>query len=379
MVSAKSLGASQDFLMKMYRIYVRSKLDYGCIVYSSASNSELKKLDVVSSDALRIATGAFRSSPVQSLYVVAEEMEPSQRREYLTIRFYLKIRASLRNPTNKCITNRNETLFRNNNQSPFLIRCLDIQHRYNLPRFIVKPDFSCQFHSCTILTYAIPNPPTNQEMAQHPKETTPPVIYRQNFLRLKSENYQDFYHIYTDGSKSSQGVGAAAVSDGPACVATLPPEASIYAAEAHALQMAVNYIDRLTSTNPPPSMNYVIFSDSRGVIQSLHNRNNHPVIRYILHNSTNFKTKTPILKYAGYRAMLASMETRRPTSKLKKHQSATPSSFQFITRIITPPFVQSSLANEISHGRTMLTHRNLGRSNATSPHGLPVHSVGGSK
>ena len=42
-------------------------MDYGSIVYSSASVSHLKKLDTIQSSALRIATGAFRSSPIVAL------------------------------------------------------------------------------------------------------------------------------------------------------------------------------------------------------------------------------------------------------------------------------------------------------------------------
>ncbi|GFT71070.1 putative RNA-directed DNA polymerase from transposon BS [Trichonephila clavipes] len=45
-----------------------SRIDYGCIAYGSACNSTLQKLDPVHHMALRICSGAFRTSPVQSLY-----------------------------------------------------------------------------------------------------------------------------------------------------------------------------------------------------------------------------------------------------------------------------------------------------------------------
>ena len=283
MVSAQEFGATEKFLLQVYRTYLRAKLDYGSIVYSSASPVELKKLDVVTNDALRIATGAFRSSPVESLYVIAEEMKPSERREYLTVRYYLKLKASLSNPTSTCITNRNLTLARNNNQHPFIVRCTDIQSKYNLPRFLVKPDFSYLLQNCIVPSYAIPNPLTNQELSRFPKESTSPLIYKQHFLQMKREKYHGFHHIYTDGSKSSDGVGAAAVSSGPTCIATLPKEATIYSAEVHAIQMAVDHVHRTTLSTNLASKKFVIFSDSKSAIQSLHNRNNHPVIRYLVH------------------------------------------------------------------------------------------------
>ena len=73
MISYQTHGATQACLMKIYRTYVRSKLDYGSIVYASATQTKLQKLDVVATEALRIATGAFVSTPLESLYVLANE------------------------------------------------------------------------------------------------------------------------------------------------------------------------------------------------------------------------------------------------------------------------------------------------------------------
>ncbi|GFW42699.1 uncharacterized protein TNCV_472891 [Trichonephila clavipes] len=44
-------------------------LHYGCVVYGSARASILKRLDTIHYSALRIFSGAFRISPVTSLYV----------------------------------------------------------------------------------------------------------------------------------------------------------------------------------------------------------------------------------------------------------------------------------------------------------------------
>ena len=40
-------GADQKALLCLYRAFVRSKLDYGCIVYGAASNNILKKLEPI--------------------------------------------------------------------------------------------------------------------------------------------------------------------------------------------------------------------------------------------------------------------------------------------------------------------------------------------
>ena len=70
-LSRTEWDADQSALVKLYRSLVRSKLDYGCLVYGSASKTALAKLDPVHNQGLRLSLGAFRSSPVESLYVEA--------------------------------------------------------------------------------------------------------------------------------------------------------------------------------------------------------------------------------------------------------------------------------------------------------------------
>jgi len=73
-VAHKDWGADCATLLKLYRSHVRSKLDYGCVVYGSARKSVLESLDRVQNAALRACLGAFRTSPVSSLNVEAGEL-----------------------------------------------------------------------------------------------------------------------------------------------------------------------------------------------------------------------------------------------------------------------------------------------------------------
>ena len=73
-VANQEWGADKTVLLNLYRSLIRSKLDYGCIVYGSARPSYLKMLNTVHHQGLRLALGAFRTSPVESLYVEASEL-----------------------------------------------------------------------------------------------------------------------------------------------------------------------------------------------------------------------------------------------------------------------------------------------------------------
>jgi len=68
-----SCGADQETLLHLYRSLIRSKLDYGCIVYGSARGSYLRMLDPIQNHALRLCLGAYRTSPASSLCVEANE------------------------------------------------------------------------------------------------------------------------------------------------------------------------------------------------------------------------------------------------------------------------------------------------------------------
>ena len=56
-------GADRSTLLKLYRSLVRSKLDYGCFIYGFARKSYLQCLDTIHHLGLRLALGAFRTSP----------------------------------------------------------------------------------------------------------------------------------------------------------------------------------------------------------------------------------------------------------------------------------------------------------------------------
>ena len=73
-LSHSDWGGDRTILLNLYRTLIRSKLDYGSIVYRSVRKSYLKSVDTIH-QGLRLALGAFRTSPVESLY--AEANEPS--------------------------------------------------------------------------------------------------------------------------------------------------------------------------------------------------------------------------------------------------------------------------------------------------------------
>ena len=101
--SGRSLEMGRtDTLFMLYRAIVRSKFDYGCIVYGTASNTNLQQLDSIYNSGLRLALGAFCTSPVSSLYTEANEAPLEERRLKLSMHYYVKTRACIDNPPKCC-------------------------------------------------------------------------------------------------------------------------------------------------------------------------------------------------------------------------------------------------------------------------------------
>ena len=91
-------GTYQKLMKMIYNTQVRSRLDYGCIVYMSASGTNLMLISSIRTEALRIITGAFKTTPISALRVMGFELTLELRREQLALQYFYKICSYLDNP-----------------------------------------------------------------------------------------------------------------------------------------------------------------------------------------------------------------------------------------------------------------------------------------
>ena len=97
-VAHTSWGADRHTLLHLYRLLVRSKLDYRSIIYGSARESYLRLLDPIQNHALRLCLGAFRTSPSSNLCIQANEPPLYIRRRMLSIQYSLRLGSSPSDP-----------------------------------------------------------------------------------------------------------------------------------------------------------------------------------------------------------------------------------------------------------------------------------------
>ena len=90
-ISSRHWGADRALLLKLYRVLIRSRLDYAAAFYASAAPTNLRKLNVIQNNCLRIALGCRRTTPVPSMEVEAHIPPLSVHRNELLCKYYFRL------------------------------------------------------------------------------------------------------------------------------------------------------------------------------------------------------------------------------------------------------------------------------------------------
>ncbi|CAL4072958.1 unnamed protein product [Meganyctiphanes norvegica] len=107
-LTGTSWGPDRTNILNMYKTFIRSKITYGVVALSSASKTNLDKLEVIQSSAIRIAIGARKTSPKAALQVEAGLPPLKEHIKELCCRYYFKIKASDHHPTAETVLNDEE-------------------------------------------------------------------------------------------------------------------------------------------------------------------------------------------------------------------------------------------------------------------------------
>jgi len=274
LVSHTDWGADRKVILNLYRTFIRSKLDYGCVVYGSARKSYLKILDPIHHQGIRLALGAFKTSPCESLLAEANEPPLSHRRDMLSAQYALKLKSNPLNPAFSAVFQpKYKTLYENKpNAIPsFGIRILSSLDTTNI-------DLSKLQKTSIPETppWLIKQPKVLFTLHDGKKSETNPSVFHNSYHDLLTE-FKNYTRIYTDGSKDEEKAAAAFVCGNHTMQVRLPNGASIFTAEIRAIELALQHIDK------KHILNSIIFSDSLSVLQSLHNRNlENPILKNIL-------------------------------------------------------------------------------------------------
>lgn len=253
-------GSDQSTLSTVYKAFIRSKLEYGAVAYSSSKPSSQNIIRAQFNTGLRLSIGAYHTSPTLSLYVEAGELPPTERQKLIISKYCIKVllNNSHMHFKNICTPHLLYSYTQNSsNASPFYIR---FHKTVNEMHTSIK--WLLPYPLTEVAPWNNVKLKTDLTLKKLVKEKTHPVIYHQNLHQIL-QSFPDRSHIFTDGSKTANGTGAAFTSSGTNMSFTLNNYNSIYTAELYAIKEALKYA---ISSN---ANKYMILTDSFSAIQGL--------------------------------------------------------------------------------------------------------------
>ena len=273
-LSCTEWGADRTTLLKLYRCLVRSKWDYGCIVNGSASKKALAKLDPVHNQGLRLSLEAFRSSPVENLYVESHEPPLEILREKLALQYTIKLKANPGNPAYDVLFNpKYQDLYKNKESATdsFGIHCKKLlkEAKIDVGEIAINsiPDVPIWDSEPDTVAFTL---------SEFDKSSTSSTDFKSRFNEIK-QKYLDFCHIYTDGSKVETKVASAYVCPYETRGYRLRDSCRIFTAEVEAINKALTYV------NVSSRKSFIIFSDTMSVLQAIESqKSKSPLVNRVL-------------------------------------------------------------------------------------------------
>ncbi|XP_035985721.1 uncharacterized protein LOC118559100 [Fundulus heteroclitus] len=264
-VAGNDWGADKQSLLNIYRALMRSAIDYGCIVYEAAAKTSLQIVDKLQYRALRLATGATKTTPINALLVEAGDTPLEIRRVRISLSYWIRVKSSSEgNPAKSIIKNCWE-------YSKFTRKGFG----WNVNEWAKMYELEDKTFSQNNPISAVPPwlfPETKVDLKIHEMKRE----WKHNEVGVKSSIYirQSFYSflkIYTDGSKNSKGnVGIGIfIPEFNICICErLTDLLSIYTAEMVAIIFSLQWVEEVRPDR------VVICTDSKAAIESIHSGGN---------------------------------------------------------------------------------------------------------
>ena len=295
-LTGTDFGAKQHTLLKIYQTLIRSKIDYGCQAYNTAKKSVLEKIDIVQHQALRIATGAIRNTPVEALHVETGEMPLQLRRDEQILKYWA--RAQCMGEKLAISTELNKPSYSNPLDKKY--RCSFTDQAKTL---LMKYDlYNTQIQKETNqYDWKIKNTEIDTSLSHVLNKSDNPVVIKTLALEHIDNTYKKDLAIYTDGSKDpgNNKCGMAFVIPEKKVVMKyrISDKNSIYTAELMAINKSIEWIKNeyyAGGVRALKSREITVFSDSLSSLQALKSRNTgnrHGIIEKILNDINDLKTK----------------------------------------------------------------------------------------
>ena len=241
---------------------IRSIIDYGCILYHSASRSLLKKLDTIQCTSLTLVTEAMRGTALSVLLVDCDEAPLSVRRNWLIDKYLVKIKSRPTHNARSIIQDSKMIQLERNfscrwgNKLSSISKIIDSKHISGAATSFHPPWTLAALKTDTGLISL------NSGSCKRASNTKMQSI----ICKYLDQFYKEAVLVFTDGARALDGKAGAAVfipSQSFKMSLRLSNNVSIDSAELEAIYQAIAIIAKLNIQKP------VIVTDSMNAITSL--------------------------------------------------------------------------------------------------------------
>ena len=271
-ISGRQWGADRILLLKLYKILIRSRLDYGAAFYASAAPTNLEKLNVIQNNCLRIALGCRKTTPISTMEVEANIPPLSVHRKELMCKYYLRLIQLPQCPVMSDLFFANVSPImpqRTSTLTSFVphTRSIFSSLQIPVPRLLTSPLIS------SFPPWFNPEILFSVEFSTSTVSDTSSEAAAQIFQDLVNFKYSSHTAIYTDGSHVSTPIhstsaAVAIPSRGVLLNWKLRPDVQVIESELFAIKEGLSW----SQTNLLQSENIVIFTDSQSSICLIRDR-----------------------------------------------------------------------------------------------------------
>lgn len=249
-------GSHPQVMTRLYESLIRSVAEYGCTAHNNACQTNLKKLEVVSHQSLRKATGLTKSTPLNVLHAISGQDPIKLRLEYASAREICRTMYR-----NNVVAKQLRELDRSEDMNDDNLSFMELMYLEHLEifnaispvnKFSTKEPISIE---CTL-----------RGISAAKKELNSRVL-KQAALGAMHGRYNKRGKIFTDASKERNNcaIGVYVETTGQRFSIKLSLETSITTAEILAISEAMQIIERQQLTN------HVVYTDSKSSLMMMNN------------------------------------------------------------------------------------------------------------
>lgn len=259
MIAHSSWGLKRETLDKIFKVYIQPIIEYGAIAYDSAKPNLKCKLNPVLNQAIRIITGAFRTSPVSSILAEAGKMPLDYRRKILISNYILKKAKVKNHPLKDAVKDHSSTINKEFGAKPKTIikRAIDYKLLNEKAKYIFELTIKPPWETVNIKTEALDI---------NKKEAIPAHIVRSMYNQHRRNN-EEYQAVFTDGSKTNESTGCCFVINNEISTYKLDKNCSNYTAEMAAIYYFIRYLQMMSDKTQFKKI--MIYTDAKSVIQAI--------------------------------------------------------------------------------------------------------------